>query len=292
VLLDVLGYKRTQGGGGVQMVNGNEMLLDTYRITIDDLRGAMEMGGIDGFEPGDVILIRTGWWWPGENPDTFERFVTREPGIYIAEAKFLGENNPAIIGADTPALEVVGNPDLTEWIFPVHTELLVRKGIHLGEGIITHELAEAGIYQFVYRTYLRTPWERGARTPRPLPSSPAADWAVAATDPPDGPARAVRCAAELRDALATSRLTCRSACIPGRSDGAATTSPAWRCTLQPGSKGTPSAAGCLSLAPSRTSWSVRSGMTPLRRPTPPHGTLNVAVPCATRPSSSSPHTRR
>ena len=43
---------------------------------------------------------------------------------------------------------MLGNPVVTA-AFPVHQELLVKHGIHIGEGNITDELADR-VYEFVY----------------------------------------------------------------------------------------------------------------------------------------------
>lgn len=151
ILIDVLGWKKAQRGGrDVQTIGGNDMLTDGYRITISDLRQTMRWQGVPRITPGDAVLIRTGWFHLAEDPATFQHYLDSEPGIYIAEAKWLGDTRPALIGSDAWGLEVVGNPEYTQWIFPVHTELLVRRGIHIGEGIITEQLAEKGIYRFVY----------------------------------------------------------------------------------------------------------------------------------------------
>lgn len=152
VLIDVLGWKKArQGGADVQTIDGHDMLTDTYRITVDDIRQTLRWEGVRRLLPGDALLIRTGWWWLAEDPNRHEKYLASHPGIYLAEAKFLGDHLPALIGSDAWALEVVGDAELWgDLAFPVHTELLVRRGIHIGESIITHELAEKGIYRFVY----------------------------------------------------------------------------------------------------------------------------------------------
>jgi kynurenine formamidase len=151
VLIDVLGWKIAQRGrADVQTVDGHDMLTDTYRITVDDLRETLRWQRVPSLSAGDAILIRTGWWWLAENPKTYDKYLATGPGIYLAEAKYLADFRPALIGSDMWALEVVANPALTEWVFPVHTELLVRRGVHIGEAIVTHTLAERRIYRFVY----------------------------------------------------------------------------------------------------------------------------------------------
>ncbi|MPY94357.1 MAG: cyclase family protein [Acidimicrobiia bacterium] len=150
VLLDVLGWKQSEGGGAdIQTVNGHDMLGDTYRITVEDLQATMEWEGVDGIEAGDAVVIRTGWWWLAEDPATYEHYLATEPGIYIREAKWLGDHHPAVLASDTYGLEVLG-ADFIDLAFPVHQELLTHKGVHIGEGVLSDPLAERGAYTFVY----------------------------------------------------------------------------------------------------------------------------------------------
>ncbi|MGF1599442.1 MAG: cyclase family protein [Acidimicrobiales bacterium] len=150
LLLDVLGYKQKQGSGDVQTINGKPVLNDTYRITVEDLKATMRWERIRRIEAGDVVLIRTGWDSLADDPDLYARYLAAEPGIYMAEAKFLADHRPAIIGSDGWALELVGVPDPQGFAFPVHTELIPKRGIRIGESIRTNSLAEAGIHKFVY----------------------------------------------------------------------------------------------------------------------------------------------
>jgi hypothetical protein len=149
VLIDVLGWKQATGGGGLQTVNGNEMLEDSYRITLEDLLATMEWEGVAAIEPGDVVVIRTGWWKLAEDPATYDHYLASEPGIYMREAKYLAEHRPVLVASDSWALEVLGHPDV-EWAFPVHQTLITRWGIHIGEGVISDDLAAASAYEFVY----------------------------------------------------------------------------------------------------------------------------------------------
>lgn len=151
VLLDVLGLKLDQGASEALSQNaaGGPVLLDNYRITIADLEAAAERGGVQGIHPGDVVLIRTGWNTIARSEP--ERYFAQEPGIYLAEARYLADRRPAIVGSDTWGLEVAGNP-VVQAVFPVHQELLAKNGIRIGEGVITDALAEDGVYDFVYVT--------------------------------------------------------------------------------------------------------------------------------------------
>jgi len=149
VLLDVLGLKLDQRAASALSTNakGQPILTDDYRITLEDIKASMARGRLRDITPGDVVLFRTGWNTVARSqPD---RYLAKEPGIYLREARWLADRRPAIIGSDTWALEVLGNP-VVKAAFPVHQELLVKHGIRIGEGIITDELAADRVFEFVY----------------------------------------------------------------------------------------------------------------------------------------------
>lgn len=150
VLVDVLGYKLKKGKSDTEIINGSPTLKRDYRITVEDIQDTLKWENVKGIEAGDVVLIRTGWDSLADDPDTYDLYLTYEPGIYVREAKYLGDHRPAIIGADSWALELVGVPDPSGYAFPVHTELIPKRGIRIGEGIRTNSLAERGVHVFVY----------------------------------------------------------------------------------------------------------------------------------------------
>lgn len=167
LLLDVLGLKLAQGRTDVIELasNGRPHLASTYRITLEDLEGAMARARIRHIERGDVVLIRTGWnqlvnprdpvgHLPGDqshpgHPDHV-RYIASEPGIYLREARWLASHRPALVGGDTWGLEVVGNPVSGSNAFPCHQELLTHHGVRIGEGVVTDELADDDVFEFVY----------------------------------------------------------------------------------------------------------------------------------------------
>ena len=166
VLLDVLALKLAEGQDDIEHAsNGEPHLASTYRITLEDLQAAMHAGGIRSIKPGDAVLIRTGWnqlvnpkqpvghapddpTHPG-HPDHV-KYLATEPGIHLRESRWLAAHRPALIGSDTWGLEVVPSPPPSPNLFPCHQELLAYYGIRIGEGIVTDELAEDGVYEFVY----------------------------------------------------------------------------------------------------------------------------------------------
>lgn len=160
LLLDVVSQKVDAGEDVIEpAANGQPVLASNYRITIADLEAAMEFGGLDAIEPGDVVMIRTGWnqlldrssgTW---NTDDVTRWgaAAGMPGIYLAEARWLAQFRPAVVGADTWALEVLGSDANEEEVFfPCHQELLMRHGIRIGESVVLDALADAGVYEYVH----------------------------------------------------------------------------------------------------------------------------------------------
>jgi kynurenine formamidase len=174
LLLDVLGLKIRQGVRSAYFTaaNGEKVLKETYRITVEDIQACLRRARLGDVLPGDVVLLRTGWTHLTRSDP--ERYVGGEPGIYLREARYLAHRRPAIIGGDGWALEVL-DPAVTKGnAFPVHQLLLVKHGIRIGEGIRSEELAGDGVHEFVY---LVTPqYARGATAGNTPPAALANRW--------------------------------------------------------------------------------------------------------------------
>ena len=130
----------------VAALKGVDMLPDTYEITVDDLQQALDRQGVS-LEPGDAVLIHTGWGVLWETDG--ERFMASNPGIGVAAAEWLIERDPMILGADNQPVEVSPNPD-PNLSLPIHQLALVVHGIHLVERMKLDELAAAGVYEFAF----------------------------------------------------------------------------------------------------------------------------------------------
>ena len=149
IVLDIVGLKRAQGQTSALFTapDGGTVLQGSYRITVEDMQAAMAREGIAEPGPGDVVLFRTGWGHLRGDP---ERYLMTYPGIFLREARWLAARRPAIVGSDTWGLETL-NPEVTGMlVFPVHQVLLTRNGIRIGEGMITEDLVEDGIFEFVF----------------------------------------------------------------------------------------------------------------------------------------------
>jgi kynurenine formamidase len=110
-----------------------------------EVRAALDAAGAK-IEPGDVVLIRTGWQEALDGM-TNANFDT-EPGIDLGAAEWLAEEQVALIGADNFGIEVIPFPNNT--VFPVHQRLIRDFGIPLLEGLVLKTLAEAGGRTFLF----------------------------------------------------------------------------------------------------------------------------------------------
>jgi kynurenine formamidase len=114
-------------------------------ITPDHLSSALRKQQVS-IAPGSVVLVRTGWsryYGSGH-----EKYVKTHPGIGVSAAEWFGQRQVCAVGADTMALEVVPseNPAMQ---FPVHQELLTKRGIYIIENAQLDKLAEKGVYEFL-----------------------------------------------------------------------------------------------------------------------------------------------
>lgn len=134
VLLDipyVRGVSRLDAGDGV---------------TVDDLEAALGYGAV---QPGDVVLIRTGWPQVYRDSQTYIGHPGGAPGVTGPAAKWLADRRVRAAGSDTIAFDQIlpgkGHTDM-----PAHHTLLVDSGIHIIEVLDLEELAEQRVRDFVF----------------------------------------------------------------------------------------------------------------------------------------------
>ena len=127
-------------------LKGVDMLAEDYEITVADLEAALERQDLT-IEPGDAVIIHTGWGvlWERDVP----RFLGRAPGIGVAAAEWLAAQDPMLVGADNQPVEVQPNPDPAISL-PVHQIMLAVNGIHLLERLKLDELAARDVYEFAF----------------------------------------------------------------------------------------------------------------------------------------------
>ena len=134
VLLDVAGLD-----GGAHLNPGRA-------IAPDELARAADAAQVT-IEPGDIVLIRTGWgrYFGVDNA----KYLGGEPGIDLPAAQWLTARGVVAIGCDNMAVEVLPNPDRT-LAMPVHQHALAEAGVHLIENLALDELARDGLRSFCF----------------------------------------------------------------------------------------------------------------------------------------------
>ncbi|MBY6366602.1 cyclase family protein [Rhodococcoides corynebacterioides] len=136
VLLDVpatLGVERLDGG---------------YEITVADLDATVARQGV-AIEPGDVVLIRSGWSQLFEQGQPYVGGPSGVPGVSEAGATWLAERRIHAAGADTIAFERLA-PGKGHGLLPAHRVLLVESGIYIIEALDLEQLAAEAIHEFTF----------------------------------------------------------------------------------------------------------------------------------------------
>ena len=125
---------------------GLDVLADGYRITRQDLMGALEQQGTR-LEEGDVVLIRTGRMASYEDA---QAFMTDSPGMGLDAARFLVEDGGAMtIGVDNLSFEAIPSEVADNYV-PVHTYLLAEQGVPTMELVYLEDLARDRVYEFAF----------------------------------------------------------------------------------------------------------------------------------------------
>ena len=131
ILLDIAGQ------------SGVEALPADFEIAPEHLEAAAVAAHVQ-VEPGDVVLLRTGWarFWGDA-----ARFIAQVhgPGPGEPGARWLSGRGVFAAGSDTVAFEKVPASSM-----PVHVHLLVESGIHIIECLNLEQLAAERCYTFLF----------------------------------------------------------------------------------------------------------------------------------------------
>ena len=119
-----------------------------YEITVADLGGAARAQGTP-IQPGDAVLVRTGWARHAGEPDRYLGWKSGVPGVGPDGARWLAAEGAALAGADTIAFEVLP-PGQGHALLPVHRILLVESGINIIEVLQLEELSAEGPREFLF----------------------------------------------------------------------------------------------------------------------------------------------
>lgn len=121
-----------------------------YEVTVDDINKTLAWQGMsaDDIQPGDALLLHTGWGrlWMVDN----QKYASGEPGPGQAAATWLAGKKPVLVGMDNWSIDVMPNNNAPDIAVPAHITLLVKNGILLHENLKLADLASRQQYQFAY----------------------------------------------------------------------------------------------------------------------------------------------
>jgi len=115
-------------------------------ITPDEIKGALKSQGVNA-QPGDVLLIHTGWGALWEADPAL--YTTGEPGIGMDAVEWLVERRIAMTGADTWSYGAVPGED-PDRPFVVPQTLNAKYGMFIMENLDTSTLAAERVYEFMF----------------------------------------------------------------------------------------------------------------------------------------------
>lgn len=136
VLLDVPGLL------GVEICEGG------HEITVAELENAVARQKTL-IQPGDAVLVRSGWGAHFDDPERYLGTDTGVPGVGESGARWLADQGAALAGADTLAFECLPAGQ-GHALLPAHRVLLVGEGINIIEALDLDRLAADEVYEFVF----------------------------------------------------------------------------------------------------------------------------------------------
>jgi kynurenine formamidase len=118
-----------------------------YEITPADLEAACTAEGIEP-QPGDVVLVRSGWGQRWDDGEAYVGTASGVPGVGEAGARWLAARGPRAVGADTIAFEHLP-AGRGHAVLPAHRVLLVEAGINIIETLALEQLSADAVHEFV-----------------------------------------------------------------------------------------------------------------------------------------------
>ncbi len=158
VLLDAVALR-----GGPLPVPKEASAADPGIVTPKDVEEMVKRQGIAPIGPGDCVFLYTGHGniWDPKNWDTYDPaekarrvalFNAGEPGFGISACEYLAERKIILTGADTWAMEAVGNGGGGENAqpFECHAKLQPKRGIWNLENLDLSQLVTDHAYEFLF----------------------------------------------------------------------------------------------------------------------------------------------
>lgn len=138
-------------GGGTAMKAGEV-------VTAENIEAMVRAQGLTarGIQPGDAVLVYTGWSEHYGDPDVEKVYYAMAPGLSDDALKYLVERRVVIVGLDTPFVDAIGEGKLggpapapgspADLAFASHQRLLVEAGVHTLENPKLDELVRDRVW--------------------------------------------------------------------------------------------------------------------------------------------------
>lgn len=125
----------------IARLHGVERLEPDARIAPDDLNAAQRRQGVE-VQPGDIVLVRTGWLRHFTVDGDVKAYWNGSPGLALECAQWLFDREVAAVASDNWAVEFVPAVPLTEISIPFHCVAIRDMGLTLGEIFVLDELGD------------------------------------------------------------------------------------------------------------------------------------------------------
>jgi len=130
------------------LIHGKEIMDKGTPVTLKDAETFLNERGIS-LGKGDAFFVYTGVSKLWMDAAKYNEYYESSPGIGYDLAKWLGEKDVSVAGADTPGTEVTP-PELKGTRLPVHQYLITKCGIRLIDNLKLDELARDKVYEFLF----------------------------------------------------------------------------------------------------------------------------------------------
>lgn len=130
----------------IAALHGVDVLEPGYPVSADDLDAASAAAGVE-VNPGDAVLIGTGWSRHWSDRELFMGARGGAPGPDESAGRWLASRRPRVVGGETIAFEQIA-AGRGHAVLPVHRIMLVDAGIHIIETMQFDDLRRSGAHEF------------------------------------------------------------------------------------------------------------------------------------------------
>lgn len=140
-------------------LNGGKPLEPGTLVTAADIEAMLAAQGLAdrGIQPGDVVLIHTGWGALWDDPQAAQRYYTMGPGLAKDGAELLADRHAVLVALDNPFTDPVADGQLMGQAMPpqgmdeglpfvIHHLNLAVNGIHNIQNARLTEIAADGAW--------------------------------------------------------------------------------------------------------------------------------------------------